>query len=1138
MKSAGQSAAYRCLWVFALAWCSFANAQTAATGALVGTVTDSSGAVMQNVSVVATESETRVQRTATTDKSGLYRIGLLPPGKYTVEFSANQFKTQTRTGVVVNVTETHTLDAVLSVGERAEKVEVTGNAAFVQTEATTLGGVVGEETVQNLPLTTRNYTQILGLSPGVNSNVTNAGELGRNTADVQVHGMRTLYNNYQMDGAEVNNFASGRGGEFLGYAGIAIPNPDALQEFKVQTSLYDAGHGKAVGANVNVVTKSGGNDFHGSLFEFFRNEALNANDFFLKRNNEPKPVLRQNQFGGTIGGPIVRDKFFFFGSYQGTRQTNGLGSRSLQSSILPPITDDRSAAALGSQFCGQSGVFGGVAVACDGSNINPVALALLNVQLPDGSFYIPTPQTIRPDGFGFSVFSIPSRFSEDQYLGNFDYQLSKTHSLGARWFYSDDPQTLAFTQSNIPGSGARAFFGNRVLSLRATSVLSPTLVNNATAAFTRNIGDLQSLTPVNAVDIGMTPGSDQDLIPTIDIDGMFSLGGNFNDNIVSAVNSYQFSDELSWQRGRHNFRAGFRFERIQDNFDIPGVKRGALLFLSFPDFLLGMDGTQNGSGISNVFFSFGLGGITERAWRVSNYSSFIQDDFKIHPRVTLNLGLRWDILGLVSDDQGRLTNFWPDLADNNIPPGGTLDGFVVPTNFPTDQFPLPAGVGSSGNKTVLESGAPLTNIGPRLGVAWQPFARTNRFVVRGGYGIFYAQTSGDHFAELLVEPPFLSIVEAEGTGNAAATFQVPFNPPLQPIPLWTPRTATSQLAISTFDKNYNTPRAQHYSLNIQYEIVPDYLLELGYVGVWASRVVRGRQINQALLASPTNPVNGITTNTLANAAQRVPILGFGPRGLNQRETRGDAIYNGLETAFTKRFSKGFTFKTSYTYSKTLDEVQGTTGFGAAFTGSFTGDVRNSRQMRGPSEFDRRHRLVFSYVWELPWYKNQEGLASAVLGGWQLAGVLTTQSGTQLTLLDRLSGSIYGFSNQRAHLCPGVGNGSIPTGGSVDNRLDNYFQVSAFCTPPAIGDGFDFGNTSRGIVRGPDQRNVDIAISKIFGVPGWTEDSSLEFRTEFFNAFNTPQFANPGTNVRNADFGIITGTSVAPRIIQFALKYRF
>src|SRR5437588_3643829 len=324
--------------------------QNAATGALTGSVTDSSGAAIPGATVVVTNPATGAVRTVKTESYGTYRVPLLPPGSYRIQVSAPGFRPQLDPNIVVNVAETDTVNAVLQVGEQKEAITVEAGAQLVETETQTLGDVVGEQEVKNLPLTNRNYTQIIALSPGVGGDVTDAAQLGRNTQDVFVNGGRAIDNNFQMDGIEVNNFGTGRAGDWLGYTGIPIPNPDAIQEFKVQTGLYDAGYGQGVGANVEVVTKSGTNGLHGSAFEFLRNDALNANDFFIKATGQPRPVLKQNQFGFTLRGPLRKDKLFWFGSYQGTRQVMGEGSSSLQSTFLPPITNDRSAATLGRQF--------------------------------------------------------------------------------------------------------------------------------------------------------------------------------------------------------------------------------------------------------------------------------------------------------------------------------------------------------------------------------------------------------------------------------------------------------------------------------------------------------------------------------------------------------------------------------------------------------------------------------------------------------------------------------------------------------------------------------------------------------------------------------------------------------------------
>ena len=387
---------------FLLVLCPVSEAQTPSTGALLGRVTDSSGAVVPDATVTVSSLATGTTRSVKTDSTGVYKIALLSPGEYAVEVQATNFKTYKTPSVMINVTESEELNMALTVGSTSQTVTVQAETVLAQTESTTLGRVVNEQTVDNLPLVTRNYTQILNLYTGVQADVNNAGALGRNSPDIFVNGGRAIDNDYQMDGVHINNFGTAKAGDWLGYTGIAIPNPDAIEEFKVQTSLYDAGYGRSSGANVNVVTKSGSNAFHGNAFEYFRNNVFNANDFFLKRNGRPRPVLKQNQFGGTFGGPILKDRLFFFASYQGTRQRNGVGANSLQSAFLPPLTNDRSAPTLGQTFCGKSGAQGGVAVACDGSNINPVALALLNQKLPNGTFVIPTPQLIEPNGEGFS----------------------------------------------------------------------------------------------------------------------------------------------------------------------------------------------------------------------------------------------------------------------------------------------------------------------------------------------------------------------------------------------------------------------------------------------------------------------------------------------------------------------------------------------------------------------------------------------------------------------------------------------------------------------------------------------------------------------------------------------------------------
>jgi hypothetical protein len=416
--------------------CASLHGQTASTGALTGRVLDASGAIVPGAAVQLRNFGSGESLSQISDNAGSFHFLLVAPGRYDVEVSRTGFARLLLPAVNVLVTETMRVDLRLQVGAVAETVEVSSQGSMLQTNSVALGRVVNQAAVSGLPLVTRNFAQIADLSPGVVTGVSNAGELGaggtalsqidKSNDGLFVHGARSYDNNFELDGISVSDVQ----GSALASGGIPLPNPDAIQEFKVQTGLYDASYGRYGGANISVVTKSGTDVFHGSAFEFLRNDVLNANDYFLNRTGQPRPPLKQNQFGFDVGGPIKRDKLFFFGSYQGTRQVNALASGQTRTGCTvslstPPITNDRSPAALGKLFGGMSGALGGVAVNADGSNINPVALELLNFKLPNGSYLIPTPQTLNSAlpfaSQGFSTLSQPCHYDEDQFLINIDY---------------------------------------------------------------------------------------------------------------------------------------------------------------------------------------------------------------------------------------------------------------------------------------------------------------------------------------------------------------------------------------------------------------------------------------------------------------------------------------------------------------------------------------------------------------------------------------------------------------------------------------------------------------------------------------------------------------------------------------------
>ncbi len=655
--------------------------QAPGTGALAGQVFDSSHAVVAGAQVSVISEETNLSRTVRTTTDGSFRVQLLPPGDYSVVVEMPGFKRKTAQSIHVVVTETALVELSLEVGAAGTQVQVEGVPELAQTEGAALGRVTDEKTIVALPLATRNFSQILALSPGVLADVPPAGNLGRVTQNVTSNGAKTTANNFQFNGVDANNMSQNSLSGFDPEVGIAIPAPDTITEFKVQTGMYDASYGRGTGANVDFISKAGGNKFHGNIWEFFRNDALNANDYFLNQNGQPRPVLKQNQFGGTFGGPIRRDKTFIFGSYQATIQRNGeTPSISLASTFLPQLTSDRSPAALGALFGGQSGAFGGVAVAPDGSNINPVALGLLNAKLSDGSFAIPSPQTLLAGGIGESTYSSPAKYREDQFSVNLDHKISDKNQLSGRFFTSLDKTNEPFTPfaATVPGWGTIQKERNDMFVLSDTHVFNPNLVNVARFGFMRFNGLQSGIDPISAASVGMQTPAGLPEIAGIQIQGLFTIGPSGEPFYFENTNTFVWQDTVSLTRGRHNLRMGGEAKRHQVDINVPFTTAGFILFQSFPDFLLGESAAQNGSGQSNIFNSVGASGLFRKNERYTDYSGFVQDDIKVTPRLTVNAGLRYDYFGPPSEVDGRLSNFDPTIAPAQVPSGGSFTGFFSP----------------------------------------------------------------------------------------------------------------------------------------------------------------------------------------------------------------------------------------------------------------------------------------------------------------------------------------------------------------------------------------------------------------------------------------------------------------------------
>ena len=678
------------------------------------------------------------------------------------------------------------------------------------------GDLVDAKAITAVPLTTRNFTQMLSMSSGSAADVNNAGTLGRGTRNVNVNG-NTSAGAYSLDGA---------------FAPSAVPNPDTISELKIHTSQYDAIYGAQVPSTA-LITKSGEKDFHGDAWEFVRNDIFNANTFFLNSTGQPKEHLKQNQFGGTLGGPVHGKKLFFFSSYQGTRQVNGLDQTSISDVFLPPLTNDRSAATIAAEFCPANHLLangqpdpryltfaGGKQLDCYNRStptttpINPVALTLLQLKNPNGTYYIPNPQTILTSGanagLGFSSYSLPSTYNENQALLNTDYLLSPRNTLTTRGYLATIDQYRTFGSPQgypgapmVPGSGTPQALGARdyVASVNLTSVLTKSTVNESRFSLTRSLQNATGHDTPGAASFGITPADrlfpeapEMNILGPL---GSFRLFGTPGNDFATANKYYSWSDTLSWVHGRQTVRLG-AFFLIQDNWrDDDGTARGRLYFQTFEDFLIGLSATDNlspfgRSNIESIQASEGAGPLGELQYHYRSYyaAPFLQDDLKVNSSLTLNLGLRWEYIGPASDTTGTIGNISPSLLQQTADPPatGTFAGYTVAANYNPNLInpytgqpfgPPPTGVVVRSTDSFYRNPTPLDTFAPRFGLAWQPVA-IETTLVRGGYGWFYQTPT--YSGNASGTPLFTSAPFAQGFSNSDSSKTCPACKTLFPRP--------------------------------------------------------------------------------------------------------------------------------------------------------------------------------------------------------------------------------------------------------------------------------------------------------------------------------------------------------------------
>ena len=1108
------------------------------TGRISGTISDPNGAVVQGASVKVVNSDTNLSRETTSGADGSFAFQLLPPGKYKVSATAPNFKI-TEVEAIVNITQTTTVDVTLSIGTGDNIVTVEPSAPVLQNETSQNGRVIEGTTIRQLPLPTRNFQQLLTLQSGAQSSVSNNTDLGRGDTTISVNGQRTTSNSVRINGIDSNSIGTNS------TPNIAVPSTDSIQEFVVQTSLYDASNGRNAGGNVEAITRSGGNNYNGNLYYFFRNKNFNANESFIKARGFERPTLSRYQFGATFGGKIVKDKAFFFVSYQGTRERNALSlSNSLTFPSIPRgLTDtNRTSAGLIAAF--------GV------TSVNVVALSILNARLPDGSFAIPSSN---PNGTATGCLlallgnnpnrcpiSTPqtglSRFRENQFNGNLDFNIADNHSLSSKLFFADNPTLqanynfagLGNGNSQLIGFGGDLAIRQTLYSLTDTYIFNSNVSNQARFGFSRLRVTSVPQEPFTAAQFGIS-GSLSSLYPgapTLTVAGLdsnFVFGSSTLADQSSRINAYSIQDTLSIIAGKHRLRIGGEIRASTVKFYFNAFSRGQIIFSSFNNFLSGVGTSIIGSGVF------------DRSFRVKDFSGFIQDDYKFSDRLTVNVGLRYDFYGLPVEAQGRLVNFLPDQL--------RIGTTAVPALAPNG-FVQAAGGQIPGVPTVTKTLVPTdkNNFAPRIGFAFR-LDNAGKLVLRGGYGIYYDRISTRYANTQLFNYPYLAL----GVGLPGSPFvptQTFANPFIAlPLPSSFPTFANVPSPLSPLapfvgvpisgvfvDPDLQTPYIQQYNFSVQWEFAKNTVLDVGFVGNKGTHLLQVVTLNQ--------PVYNRTTNSFVPRLAASSIISANKNitgGVQQVQTTSNSRYASFQATLAKRFSQGLQITGAYTWGISKDYYSG-----AAINEltNIPGDQLNWKLNYGRSDFNREHRFVVSGVYDFPKFNFDSRIAKGILNNWEIAGIAVFQSGLPFSIIDNPGNGVI----SRANFNPAF-SGQIACGSSVSNCLTAYFNQGAFVTSRPRLDGtnigvvnnptFDpnnpFGNTPRNFLTGPGQKNVDISLIKFIPI---NERFRAEFRAEFFNLFNWVNYANPVNNIALGNFGQITSATTGPRVIQFGFKLNF
>jgi outer membrane receptor protein involved in Fe transport len=1036
---------------------------------LLGTVKDPSGAAVPDATVRIQRTDPPFERQLTTDATGNYLAPQVPVGSYQITFEKTGFQKMVRSQVELSAGQSLRVDTTLAIGSVAEAVEVSAQVAQVDTATGNVGSTVSGSQVQEIALNTRSFTQLMTLQPGVSSLQAQQPGFGSNTSvPFSFNGGQTSANNWTLDG--------GRNIDTFNGNNLSMVNLDAIAEVRIERNAYSAEYGRNGGAQVNVITKSGTNAYHGTLFEFFRNDKLDARNFFAP----VRPKNRYNNFGGTLGGPIIRDKLFFFLSSEYRRIQQNTGTRTSTVPTEAQIAGDFSGGrTINNPATGQP--FPGNRVPAN--LIDPNAVALIR------TYYQPPTPGFRQGALNFSSTQ-PDGTRYRSALGRFDYNWKPNLLLFGR--YNID-STRLFSPYGLFASNPMHDVADseqshviRVMNLSANWIASPNVVNQITSAFFHTSlaistgpnaarARASNLTIPRVFDTVTDSGG---LIPSISLaQGYAGIDIRWPQNISGYT--WELIDNLSWNFGRHSLKIGGSIDKEnksqnQSNPNNNGTFtfNGSVTGDALADFLTGraFQYTENSAHI------FGVS-------RWVNLSGYIQDQVRATSRLSLTLGLRYEFYQPEQDTDGFYSMFLPSRFDRSKAPQ------VLPANGQ-----IVAGTENFGNGIVIAGkdgpfGNAVTDsvyntFAPRGGFSYA-LTKDNLTVLRGGFGMFHDRWA-QNVSTLRNNYPF---------NQSASIFTASLSNPSEGQRRLFP------IALSNFASPWNIPYYMKWSVGVQRQLPAELLLDVSYVGSRGVALVRSRDINQPEASVP------VASGQLNPNAAR-PYPGFA--AINTYETTGNSIYHSLQASASRRFAQGLALQASYTFSRSFDNNV-----------TPINSYADSRLERAISSFDRTHVLALSYIYELPFFRDREGLLNKVLYGWQVSGISRFESGTPLNVTIPGDRAGVGGGGQRPDVIAPV---------TVEKELARWFDTGSFANP-ALG---TFGNAGRNLVRGPGINNWDVSFIKRTGI---TENVSLQFRAEFFNLWNHTQLSGVNTSLGAAAFGQVTSAR-DPRITQLALRLLF